>query len=45
MEMAVPVRPRNWERADARCVRAVRASRGVVAVWVGVEGEKRDRWR
>lgn len=27
--MAVPVRPRNWESAEVRRVRAVRASRGV----------------
>jgi hypothetical protein len=28
--MAVPVRPRNWDSAEVRRVRAVRASRGVV---------------
>lgn len=26
--MAVPVRPRNWDSAEVRCVRAVRGSRG-----------------
>ena len=49
----MPVRPRNWESADVRWVRAVRASRGVV--WVGLwmggakedeeEEERRERWR
>lgn len=28
--MVVPVRPRNWDSAEVRRVRAVRASRGVV---------------
>lgn len=36
--MAVPVRPRNWDKAEVRKVRAVRASRVVVVLgWLILE--------
>lgn len=37
-EIAVPANPRNWENAEVRYVRAVRASRGWDWIVVGVPG-------
>lgn len=36
--MAVPVRPRNWDRAEVKRVRAVRGSRGVDIADAGALG-------